>query len=182
MKSMILKFNKIIYYEWIIVMLNGLTFFMSAPGQTYSISVFINVYQDTFDFSSTLISSAYSIATVISGISLIFMGKMIDKFGARKMLIIVAVMLALTTFYNSFVANIYMVFAGFFFLRYFKQSSMPLIPSSLVPQWFEKDRAFAMSLSTIGGFIAMLSIPAFNLWLITRLGWDMRGVFGVLFY
>ncbi|MCF7925058.1 MAG: MFS transporter [Candidatus Izimaplasma sp.] len=181
MKTIALKLNKVMYYGWYIVMLSGVTLLMSSPGQTYSISVFINAYQDTFDFSSTMISSAYSIATIISGLSLIFMGKMIDRFGARRMLIIVAIMLAITAFYNSFVTSIYMVFAGFVFLRYFGQGSMTLLPSSLVPQWFEKKRAFAMSLSGIGGFLATLGVPAFNLWLITQIGWQQAWrVWGVI--
>ena len=151
MKVFILKINKSFYYGWVIVVLSAMTFFLSAPGQTYSISVFINIYKDEFNYSSTLISSAYSIATIISGIMLVFMGKAIDKYGVKKMLLIVTVMLGVTTFYNSFVSSIYMLFFGFVLLRYFGQGSMTLIPSTLVPQWFEKKRAFAISLATVGG-------------------------------
>ncbi len=166
------KLNKGFYYGWVIVVLSAMTFFLSAPGQTYSISVFINVYKEEFGFSSTLISSAYSIATIISGLSLIFMGKAIDKFGVRKTLIFVTIMLGITTFYNSFVSSIYMMFFGFILLRYFGQGSMTLIPSTLVPQWFEKKRAFAISLATIGGLLAMLVVPSLNLWMITVIGWE----------
>lgn len=154
------------------VVLSAMTFFLSAPGQTYSISVFINVYKEEFNYSSTLISSAYSIATIISGILLVFMGKAIDKYGVKKVLIIVTIMLGLTTFYNSFVSSIYMLFFGFILLRYFGQGSMTLIPSTLVPQWFEKKRAFAISLASVGGLLAMLAVPSFNLWMINTIGWE----------
>ncbi|MDF0594349.1 MFS transporter, partial [Methanotrichaceae archaeon M04Ac] len=171
MKELAIKINKKLYYGWMIVLMSGLAFFFSAPGQTYSISVFINAYNQEFGYSSTLISSGYSIATMISGLLIIFMGKAIDRFGQRKMLIIVVIMLSITAFFNSFVSNIGMIFVGFFFLRYFGQGSMTLIPNSLVPQWFEKKRAFAISLSGIGNLIATLSIPAFNYWMITHYGW-----------
>jgi MFS family permease len=170
-KELAIKINKKLYYGWMIVLMSGLAFFFSAPGQTYSISVFINAYNQEFGYSSTLISSGYSIATMISGLLIIFMGKAIDRFGQRKMLIIVVIMLSITAFFNSFVSNIGMIFVGFFFLRYFGQGSMTLIPNSLVPQWFEKKRAFAISLSGIGNLIATLSIPAFNYWMITHYGW-----------
>jgi len=39
-----LKLNKKFYYGWMMVFMSGLAFFVSAPGQTYSISVFINAY------------------------------------------------------------------------------------------------------------------------------------------
>lgn len=172
MRETALKLNKRFYYGWMIVFMSGLAFFMSAPGQTYSISVFINAYNQEFGYSSTLISSGYSIATTISGLSLIFMGKAVDRFGSRKMMIIAGTMLGLTAFYNSFVSNIVMIFIGFFLLRYFGQGSMTLIPNALVPQWFEKKRAFSISLAGIGNLLATLSIPAFNYWMINSIGWQ----------
>jgi MFS family permease len=172
MKSIILKINKGFYYGWVIVVLSAITFFLSAPGQTYSISVFIKVYVDELNISRTDISLAYSIATIISGSMLVFMGKAVDKYGVKKMLIIVTLMLGVATFYNSFVTSIYMIFFGFILLRYFGQGSMTLIPSTLVPQWFERKRAFAISLATIGGLIAMLIVPSLNLWLISLIGWE----------
>ncbi|MCD4827137.1 MAG: MFS transporter [Acholeplasmataceae bacterium] len=171
MKKLILKINKYFYYGWVIVLISSLAHFMSAPGQTYSISVFINAYQKDFVYSSTLMSTAYSVATVISGLLLIFMGRAIDKYGQRKMMIIVGLLLAVTTFYNSFVSSILMISFGFFMLRYFGQGSMTLLPNSLVPQWFEKKRALAISLSGIGNLIAMLIVPSFNLWMINQYGW-----------
>jgi len=172
MRDTALKLNKKFYYGWMIVFMSGLAFFMSAPGQTYSISVFINAYNQEFGYSSTLISSGYSIATTISGLSLIFMGKAVDRFGPRKMMMIAGAMLGLTAFYNSFVSNIVMIFIGFFLLRYFGQGSMTLIPNALVPQWFEKKRAFSISLAGIGNLLATLSIPAFNYWMINSIGWE----------
>ncbi|MFU8793346.1 MAG: MFS transporter [Acholeplasmataceae bacterium] len=171
MKKLALKINQKLYYGWVMMVLSGLAFFFSAPGQTYSISVFINAYNQEFGYSATQISSAYSIATVFSGLLLIFMGRAVDRYGARRMLIIVATLLALTAFYNSFVTNLAMIFFGFFLLRYFGQGSMTLIPNSLVPQWFEKKRAFSMSLAGFGNLLATMSIPAFNLWMITQYGW-----------
>jgi len=172
MKSLIININKSFYYGYVIIVLSAMTFFLSAPGQTYSISVFIKVYIEEFGFSSTLISTAYSIATLISGSLLVFMGRFVDKFGVKKMLVIVVIMLGLTTFFNSFVSSIYMLFFGFFLLRYFGQGSMTLIPGTLVPQWFEKNRAFAISLASIGGLLAMLLVPSLNLWLISSIGWQ----------
>ncbi len=154
------------------VLVSAFGLFFSAPGQTYSISVFINAYQAEFGYSSALMSFGYMIATILSGSLLVVMGKMVDRFGQRVMMVTVGILLALTAFYNSYVMNIGMIFVGFFLLRYFGQGSMTLIPHSLVPQWFEKKRAFAISLENMGGLLATLSIPAFNYWLITQVGWE----------
>jgi MFS family permease len=172
MKRIIDKVNGKFYYGWVIVLLSAMMLFLSAPGQTYSISVFIKVYIEEFGYTSTEISSAYSIATLISGTLLVFMGSFIDRFGVKKMVVVVVVLLGFTTFYNSFVSSIYMIFFGFFLLRYFGQGSMTLIPNTLVPQWFEKKRAFAISIAGIGGLLAMLFVPSINLWMINRFGWE----------
>ncbi len=172
MKTFAKKINQKFYYGWVIVFVSAFSLFFSAPGQTYSISVFIDSYSEIFDYSSSLISLGYSIATLISGSLLVVMGKLTDKFGQRIMIMVVGLLLAITTFYKSFVFNIGMIFVGFFFLRYFGQGSMTLIPHSLVPQWFKKRRAFALSLETYGALIATLSVPAFNYWLIGQVGWE----------
>ncbi|MGM0436495.1 MAG: MFS transporter [Bacillota bacterium] len=172
MKDTAIKLNHKLYYGWVIVLVSALGVFFSAPGQTYSISVFIDAYGETFDYSSTLISSGYSVATVISGMLIVFMGRFTDKFGQRVMMVTVGILLAITTFFNSFVANIGMMFVGFFLLRYFGQGSMTLIPSSLVPQWFDKKRGFALSLMHLGAVLATLLVPRFNLYLIESLGWE----------
>jgi MFS family permease len=49
---------------------------------------------------------------------------------------------------------------------------MTLIPNTLVPQWFKKKRAFALSIAGLGGLVAMLLVPSFNLWMISQIGWQ----------
>lgn len=164
--------NDKFYYGWVIVAVSAIGMFFSAPGQTFSVSVFIDAYGEEFDYSSTLISTGYSVATVISGSLIVFMGRFVDKFGHRVMLVAVGLLLALTTFYNSFIANIWMMFFGFFLLRYFGQGSMTLLPESLVPQWFDKRRGFALSIMGLGITVATLLVPRYNLFLINQFGWE----------
>ncbi len=166
------KISKKFYYGWVMVFVSAMGLFFSAPGQTYSISVFRNIYSSEFGYSSSLLSAGYMGATILSGALLVFMGKAVDRFGQRRMMMVVGFMLALTAFYNSYVSNIVMIFIGFFLLRYFGQGSMSLIPHSLVPQWFDKKRAFAISIENFGALIATMSVPAFNYWLIELVGWQ----------
>lgn len=172
MHTIAMKLNKKLYYGWVMVAVSGLGLFFSAPGQTFSISVFINAWRAEFGYSSSLMSAGYLVATVASGSLLVIMGKLVDRFGQRIMMMVVALLLAFSAFYNSYVTSVGMIFFGFFLLRYFGQGSMTLVPHSLVPQWFEKKRAFAMSLENIGGLIATLSVPTINYWMITSFGWQ----------
>lgn len=173
--------NKYFFYGWIIVIVSAIAAFFSSPGQTYSISAFIDSYIVEFGYSRTVISSVYSIATIISGFLLVFIGKAVDKLGQHFMLMVVGFMLSIACFFNSFNANIPMIFFGFFMLRYFGQGSLTLIPGSLVPQWFEKRRALALSLLTLGTILGNMLIPRFNVYLISTYSWNFTWrVWGVL--
>ncbi len=154
------------YYGWIIVALSGLAFFFSGPGQTYSISVFINYYIESFGWSHSLVSGLYSGATLISGLTLSRVGRLIDIYGHRRMATVVAIVFALVCLWMSFVVNPLMLVIGFFFLRLSGQGSMSMLGQTLPPLWFEKRRGFALSLTVLGGILGAAAIPLINNYLI----------------
>mgnify|MGYP000049369272 CR=1 FL=1 len=45
--------NTKFYYGWVIVAVSGLAMLFSAPGQTFSVSVFIDAYGEEFDYSDS---------------------------------------------------------------------------------------------------------------------------------
>lgn len=171
-KKFALKVNERFYYGWVIVAVAAVSFLFTSPGQTYSISAFIDVYIEEFGFSRTTISTIYSLATLLSGLLMVGMGKMVDKFGQKFMLIVSGVMLALVTLFNSFVFTIPMLAIGFFSARYFGQGALNLIPGTLVPQWFKAKRGLAMSISKLGISIAGVGVPLMNVYMINAYGWQ----------
>lgn len=160
------------YYGWVIVFISGLGMFFSGPGQTYSVSVFIDSYIKDFGWSRSQVSGIYSAATLAAGLCMFFVGRFIDFHGQRKMAVLVGLGLALACFWNSIVTNIAMLFIGFFLLRLLGQGSMTLIPNTLVPQWFIVKRGKALSLMAIGGFASSAAFPPLNAWLVTEWGWS----------
>lgn len=170
-----------IYYGWIIVFLAALGSFFSGPGQTYSNSIFIDEYINTFGWSRSEISGIYSGATLAAGLLMMVVGRYVDKFGQRQMMVVVSVILGLSCLFNSIVQNIWMLGIGFFLVRLFGQGSMSLIPNTLVPQWFIKKRGRAMSFMAMGGFASAAFFPIANAWLIDLWSWEMAWrVWGIL--
>ncbi|WP_246208731.1 MFS transporter [Anaerotalea alkaliphila] len=162
--------RKKIYYGWVIVAVAALGQFFSGPGQTFSISLFINAYIDKFGWSRTLLSSLYSFATLAAGLLLPFVGRKIDRIGYRKMIAIVPFLLALTGVWMGMVRTPAMIFLGFMFLRLFGQGSMSLIPSALVSQWFIRKRGLALSFMTLGMVASSAAFPQMNNWLLENYG------------
>jgi MFS family permease len=158
------------YYGWVVLVMAALAYFFSGPGQTYSISIFIDHYIENFGWSRSLVSTLYSAGTLVSGLILTFMGKNIDKFGHRKMIVIISISLGLAAVWMSFVSTPVMLLIGFFLMRFFGQGSLGLWPQTLVPHWFRSKRGLAMSIMGIGGVIGAAVIPPLNNYLINTLG------------
>ena len=161
-----------LFYGWYIVAAAAVGVFFSGPGQTYAVSVFIDYYIREFGWSRSLVSGIYSSATLVAGLLLFLVGRMVDKQGQRRMMLMMGTLLAVACFWNSFVLGPVMLFIGFFMLRLFGQGSMTLIPNTLVPQWFVVKRGRALSFMAIGGFLSSASFPPLNTWLIHSFGWE----------
>jgi len=159
------------FYGWIIVIIAAMGMFFSGPGQTFTMSVFIDAYIRDFGWSRSFISSLYSFATLSSGLILFSVGRFVDRYGQRLMMTVVAILLGLACLWNSFVSGPIMLFIGFFMLRLFGQGSMTLLPQTLVPQWFFRQRGRAISLMTLGIIISSTVLPPLNTWMIQTWNW-----------
>ncbi|MGG3914278.1 MFS transporter [Rossellomorea vietnamensis] len=175
--SQTVPFQSRIYYGWYIVGIAALGVFFSGPGQTYSVSVFIDAYIREFGWGRSEVSSIYSAATLVAGLCMFFVGRFIDRFGQRKMMVTVSVLLGLACLWNSMVSSLVMLFIGFFLLRILGQGSMTLMPNTLVPQWFISKRGKALSYMAIGGFASSALFPVVNAWLLAEFGWRFSWMF-----
>ncbi|MDQ0338779.1 MFS family permease [Caldalkalibacillus uzonensis] len=168
-----LPFKSPFFYGWVIVVMGALGLFFSGPGQTYSVSVFIDAYIEAFGWDRTLVSSIYSGATLLAGLLLFVVGKLVDRFGQRPMTVAVALLLGLACLWNSFVMGPVMLFIGFFLIRLLGQGSMTLLPNTLVPQWFVRYRGRAISFMSVGVLLSAAAFPPLNNWLIQNWGWPV---------
>ncbi len=164
-------------YSYVILAVASLSTFFSAPGQTFFISGFTDIYVEQLGLSRSLVSGMYSAGTLLSGLIIFSMGRMADRFGARRMNILSAVLLGAVCLFNSFHVNFVTLFIGFFAARYFGQGAMSMLPSIFVPRWFHKKRAMAFAALQIGGTAASTLVPLINLGLTGLVGW--RGTWRV---
>jgi MFS family permease len=170
-KNFNVPINTPFYYGWIVVIISAISLFFSGPGQTYFISIFIDSYIEQFGWSRSLVSTIYSFATLLSGSLLFLMGRLVDRFGQRIMTLIVGFLLGITCIWNSYLTGPVMLFIGFFMLRFWGQGSLVLLPNTLVPQWFIKQRGRSFSFLNIGGFVGAFTFPPLNAWMIYTWGW-----------
>ncbi len=160
-----------LYYGWIVAGVAGLGVYLSGPGQTYSVSTFIDQLIGEFGWSRSLVSSLYSAGTLVAGLLMMLVGRIVDARGYRLTFTAVPLLFALALAFMSTVNSPLALFFGFLMIRTFGQGSMTLIPFSLVPQWFIRQRGRALSLLAIGGALGSATIPHINLLVIGLAGW-----------
>lgn len=166
-----LPFKPPFFYGWVMVFMSALTLFFSGPGQTYSVSVFIDSYINDFGWSRSLVSSMYSVGTLLAGLAMTTIGMLFDKKGHRFMTTLIVLLFGVACLWMSLVNSIFMLFMGFFFIRLLGQGSMSLSSATMVPQWFIRKRARAQSFSSLGDAVSAAALPVFNAWLILNFGW-----------
>ncbi len=151
--------------------IGALAYFASGPAQSHIFSVFITPISEDLGISRTSVSSAYALATLVAAFGLPYVGRMIDRFGVRRVLIVVVTAFVLAQAGFSFVTSVLWLTLGFGALRFLGQGSLMLSSANLVSQWFHRRRGFALSLMSLGFATSMAVHPPLAQWLIDRSGW-----------
>ena len=161
-----------VYYGWIVMVAGTLGLVMTSPGQSYVISIFIESFIADLEISRSLISSLYTAATLTGSFALPFVGRLIDRYGSRRIVTIISFAFGLGCIYLGFVQNAIMLGIGFICIRLLGQGSLGLVSMNAINQWWIARRGLVMGIS--GLFVALLGLGLFPVWvnqLIPELGW-----------
>ena len=165
--------------------------FASGFGQTFFISLFSQDFRDTFELTNTEFGSLYSIATVLSAITIIWAGKLIDTVSLRKYTLAIILGLSITCLMASFVFNVFFLFLVIYFLRLFGQGLMGHTSRTTMARYFNTNRGKALAISGFGFSVGEIIYPAAVVFLLLTIGWRLTWFsssifilifFGIFFY
>ncbi len=159
------------YYGWIILAVAGLASFTSAPGQTYTFSVFLDSFIEDLNISSTYVSTLYLFGSLTAAGMIIFVGRALDVVGPRIMLVTVTVLIGGGALLLSRVEAPWQLFIGIAVMRTMGQGALSLIPATMVSIWFVRKRAMALAIMALGGAAAAGVFPIYGATLIDAYGW-----------
>lgn len=165
-----------IFYGWAILVVAGLGIFAGGPGQSHSFSVFIGPIGEDLGISNAAIASAYGLATLGAAFCLPAMGRLIDRFGPRRMLLANVSVLGLACLLFGAAANFLWLAVGFAAVRFLGQGSLMLNCANLVSHWFQRRRGFALSLMALGFAASMAIHPPLGQYLVETMGWRIAWV------
>ena len=167
------------YYGWVVLLVGAVGMIMTSPGQTYTVSIFIEHFISDLGISRSLVSSLYTVGTLIGGFLLPWMGRLVDRRGVRRTMTAVAVLFGMACAFMGTVRGAVMLAIGFTLIRWLGQGSLWLVSANAINRWWVRRRGTVMGMA--GVLAAILGLGGYP-WAVDRmipaLGW--RWTYAVL--
>lgn len=170
-----------IFYGWWIVIAGGLGMSVSAGINFHGFGNFIIPLSNEFGWSRTVISAAFSLARLESGLFGPVEGWLVDKLGPRRLILIGIPLMALGYILLSRINSLLTFLVVYvLFISLGNSIGMGTPMTTAVANWFNKKRGLAFGIMWSGVGLGGLFVPALG-WLVARYGWRDAALFVGIF-
>ena len=145
--------------------------FFSSFGQSFFIGLFNSSIRSDLNISHGQFGAIYALATLISSLSLIWLGKKIDEFKLIHFSFLVIFLLFFASIFFSLVNGVYLLFAGIFLLRLSGQGLMSHAATASISRYFERSRGRALSATWLGLSTAEFIMPITIVFFLSIYSW-----------
>ena len=166
------------FYGWVMLPVVTLIGICTSPGQTYGIAVFNSYLREALSLSSSELSGAYALGTILASLPLTYIGALMDRYGPRRVLFGVVFLFGITCVGVTQVSGLVTLFLAFFFLRLLGQGAMSMMARNALAMWFNKRLGMASGIASLGLAAAVGGVPALSIALIEAYSW--RGAYAIL--
>jgi MFS family permease len=162
-----------IFYGWWIVLVSVAGVFFGAPVSVYSFGIFFKSLTHEFHASRAAISFAFTLHNVLGALLLPAVGWLIDRVGARRVIVVMTAMFALALFSALWIGHsiwqLYIFYAALGITM--SAGPGPLSYGVVISHWFNRRRGLALGLMGLGIGIGAFAVPLIAQWLIALFGW-----------
>ena len=134
-----------IYYGWIVWLVAIVGMIASSPGQSFSVSLFMDFFIEDFDLDRTTVSSLYGAGTFIASLGLTWIGRHLDAIGNRRMGMAIGGLFGCVLCLCAVISGPIMLLLAFVGIRGLGQGSLTLISSTAIANWFRLKRGRMMA-------------------------------------
>jgi MFS family permease len=166
---------------WVFLVIAGsILTAMTFPGQTAGLSPFTNPLIDSLDIDRTAISFSYLIATLMGAMAMPFLGKAMDKYGAKRAIVVIGVLLALVLLAASFITEVIGLTASYVGLRMTGQGALSLAVTTLVARSITERPGLALGIvgavGSAGISLAPLAVEQLIQWTDISTAWRIEAL------
>ena len=162
-----------VFYGWFVVFTAGIGLFLGyAPVFVYSFSVFVKSLAQDLHSSRTSISFAFTLANIMQSVGAPLVGRLVDRFGARKVIVPSTVIFSLVLISFKYLStSLWHLYVFFIVLGFIGTGTAPVPYGIVVSRWFDKRRGLALGLMMAGLSSGAIVMPSTAQQLITLFGW-----------
>jgi len=161
------------FYGWWIIVVAGIGLGLGyAPIIVYSFGVFIKPLAQELHSDRASISLAFTLANLIQSVSSPLAGRLADRFGTRKVVLVsTAIFAALLVSSHLLSATLWNVYVFYGLLGFLGTGSGPIPYVKVISRWFDRRRGLALGLTMLGIGSGAILMPTLAQRLIATLGW-----------
>ncbi len=165
---------KKVFYGWYVALACGVGLACGlATVLTYTFGIFVLPLREAFGWSQTEIFAALFLAVVTITVVAPFFGMVVDRIGARRVILIglvfEAALVASFYFQNDNVLTFYARYIG---LSILGVGTTHIAFTRIIALWFDRRRGLALGITLAGVGIGGFAWPILSQWAITRFGWQ----------
>ncbi len=165
-----------LFYGWIILAACSLMTMVSS-GTMMAFGVFITPMATDLGWSYSILSLAYAISSIVSGLGILVVGSLIHAHSVRLLIFWGSLIHGLGLYLTGTVTTVEAFFFWYGFVAALGRSVFILASTTLITRWFEKRRATAMGLTMAGSGLGPFLFSPLVTWVIIR--WDWQTAFAV---
>ena len=145
--------------------------FFSSFGQSFFIGLFNSSIRSDLNISHGQFGTIYALATLVSSLTLIWVGKKIDDFKLIYFSFFVIFLLFFSSVFFSYIKNISLLLIGIFFLRLSGQGLMSHTATTSISRYFSLNRGKALSVTWLGLSAAEFIMPITIVFFLSIYSW-----------
>ena len=124
--------------------------FCSSFGQTFFLGIFNPFIREDLNLSHSEFGGIYSAATLVSSLTIIWIGKKIDDYQLKYFALFVCISLFLSSLFMSQLSGVLYLLFAIFLLRLFGQGLMSHTSSTAMARFFNQNRGKALGIAWLG--------------------------------
>ena len=163
-----------LFYGWIIMVLAFMA--ITTYGLFFSFGVFLEPLEEELQTSRAAISAVYTIFVAVYCISAILMGRLSDKYGSRKTLLLAAVLIGGGISLCSLATSVWQLYIYFGIIAGIGHGAIFVVPTSVLSRWFIKKKGLVVGIAISGLGGGLLIVPPLTSQVIDLYGWRVAFV------
>jgi MFS family permease len=133
--------------------------FATTPGQTVGVSAFVDPIAADLGIGRDTVLILYSVGTFLGILTAPGIGRLVDRFGPRRLIVPVVIALALACAFLSLAWNAWSLAVAFVLLRAAAIAGLSLVSLQMINLWFDRFRGRVTALTMMGMAMGGLCVP-----------------------